>query len=158
WAAGSAIDQALETGIVSRNPLPGTGAIPGNPFMGNFKSSDGGVINLCILTPGPYIRDTFEHLGLPELADDPRFSTAEQLMANTEAAFALMAAACAKKPFDYWRKHLKPMKGQWAPFQSILDLATTDEQALANDMIFEVESIDGGPPMKLVRGPVQFDH
>lgn len=25
-------------------------------------------------------------------------------------------------------------------------------------MIFEVESTDGGPPIKLVRGPIQFDH
>ena len=42
--------------------------------MGNFRTSDGGTINLCILTPGPHIRDTFEHLGIPEAADDPRFS------------------------------------------------------------------------------------
>jgi crotonobetainyl-CoA:carnitine CoA-transferase CaiB-like acyl-CoA transferase len=39
----------------------------------------------------------------------------------------------------------------------LLDL-TTDEQALANDMLFEVEAMDGGAPMKLVRGPVQFNH
>ena len=32
------------------------------------------------------------------------------------------------------------------------------EQALANDMLFEVDAIDGGPPIKLVRGPIQFDH
>ena len=44
------------------------------------------------------------------------------------------------------------MKGQWAPFQSLVDLAT-DEQALANDMIVEVEAGDGGAPFKLVRGP-----
>jgi crotonobetainyl-CoA:carnitine CoA-transferase CaiB-like acyl-CoA transferase len=25
-------------------------------------------------------------------------------------------------------------------------------------MLFEVESIDGGAPLKLVRGPIQFDH
>jgi crotonobetainyl-CoA:carnitine CoA-transferase CaiB-like acyl-CoA transferase len=25
-------------------------------------------------------------------------------------------------------------------------------------MLFEVEPADGGPPLKLVRGPVQFDH
>jgi crotonobetainyl-CoA:carnitine CoA-transferase CaiB-like acyl-CoA transferase len=49
------------------------------------------------------------------------------------------------------------MKGQWAPFQSLLDLAS-DEQALANDMLVEVEAIDGGQPIKLVRPPVQFDH
>jgi crotonobetainyl-CoA:carnitine CoA-transferase CaiB-like acyl-CoA transferase len=49
------------------------------------------------------------------------------------------------------------MKGQWAPVQSLIDLGS-DEQALANDMLFEVESVDGGKPIKLVRGPVQFNH
>ncbi|MBV8803915.1 MAG: hypothetical protein JO042_02685, partial [Sinobacteraceae bacterium] len=39
----------------------------------------------------------------------------------------------------------------------LLDLAS-DEQALANDMLFEVESVDGGRPLKLVRGPIQFNH
>ena len=38
-----------------------------------------------------------------------------------------------------------------------LDLAS-DDQALANDMLFEVEAVDGGEPIKLVRGPVQFNH
>ena len=32
------------------------------------------------------------------------------------------------------------------------------EQALANDMLFEVECAGGGRPLKLVRGPVQFNH
>lgn len=41
--------------------------------------------------------------------------------------------------------------------QSFLDLAS-DAQALANDMIFEVEASDGGAPIKLVRNPVQFNH
>ena len=40
--------------------------------------------------------------------------------------------------------------------QSLLDLAS-DEQALANDMIFEVEG-SGGEPIRLIRNPVQFDH
>jgi crotonobetainyl-CoA:carnitine CoA-transferase CaiB-like acyl-CoA transferase len=33
-----------------------------------------------------------------------------------------------------------------------------DEQALANDMISEVELASGGAPFKVVRGPVQFNH
>jgi crotonobetainyl-CoA:carnitine CoA-transferase CaiB-like acyl-CoA transferase len=49
------------------------------------------------------------------------------------------------------------MRAQWAPVQSLLDL-TSDAQALANDMIIEVEAHDGGAPIKLVRGPIQFDH
>jgi crotonobetainyl-CoA:carnitine CoA-transferase CaiB-like acyl-CoA transferase len=32
------------------------------------------------------------------------------------------------------------------------------KQAIANDMIVEVEAADGGAPFKVVRGPVQFNH
>lgn len=91
WSAGSGIAQVLETGVLPRTRLPGLGGgSPGNPFMGNFTTSDGGTINFCILTPGPYIRDTFTHLGIPEAADDPRFATAEALMENWADASALV--------------------------------------------------------------------
>lgn len=157
WSAGAAISQSTETGVVGRNRMPRSGSSPGNPFVGTYRTSDGGSIVLNTLTPGPHIRDIFEHVGLPEAADDPRFSTAEALMKNWAEASALLVVAISKQPFAYWRQHLKSLKGQWAPFQSVLDL-TTDEQALANDMIVEVEAIDGGKPIKLVRSPVQFDH
>jgi crotonobetainyl-CoA:carnitine CoA-transferase CaiB-like acyl-CoA transferase len=157
WSGGAAADLSIQLNIPWRGRMPSSGGQTGNPFSGNFKTSDGGTINLCILTPGPYIRDTFEHVGIPEAADDPRFSTAEALLRNWQPAGELMVAAFAKRPFDYWREHLKTMKGQWAPVQSLLALAN-DQQALANDMLFEVEAIDGGPPIKLVRGPVQFNH
>jgi crotonobetainyl-CoA:carnitine CoA-transferase CaiB-like acyl-CoA transferase len=157
WACGSAIDQAIEAGSVSRASMPMSGAGAGNPFLGNFSTSDGGTINLCTLTPGPYARDLFAHLGMPELADDPRFDSAEQLMANWKEASDLITAAFAGNTFDYWRNRLRTYSGQWAPVQSFLDLAT-DEQALANDMLFEVEASDGGAPIKLVRNPVQFNH
>ena len=78
-------------------------------------------------------------------------------MQNWAEASGLIVTAFAKKPFAYWREHLKTCRAQWAPFQSLLDLAS-DEQALANDMIVEVEAADGGKPIKLVRPPVQFDH
>ncbi len=157
WAAGTAVGYTLECGKVMRNRMPTSGGNPGNPFMGNYKTSDGGTINLCILTPGRLIPDTFAHLGIPEAADDPRFSEVRALMQNWKEAGELIAAAIFKQPFAYWRQHLKTMKGQWAPVQSLLDL-TTDEQALANDMLFEVEAVDGGAPLKLVRGPIQFNH
>jgi crotonobetainyl-CoA:carnitine CoA-transferase CaiB-like acyl-CoA transferase len=157
WAAGSAIDLSVENQTVMRNRMPSSGSSAGNPFLGSYKTSDGGVIVLNMVTPGPYIRDTFKHLAIPECADDPRFSSAQTLMQNWQAASVLIRDAIAKQSFSYWRKHLRTLQGQWAPAQSILDLAS-DEQALANDMFFEVESIDGGPPIKLVRGPIQFDH
>lgn len=157
WAAGASVTQGMETGEVMRTPMPGSAAASVNPFLGNYETSDGGTINLCIVSPTGYIRDTFEHLGIPEAADDPRFCDVLPLIQNADAAAELIAKAFAGKPFDYWRQHLKTMKGQWAPFQSLLDLAD-DEQAIANDMIVEVEANDGGAPFKVVRGPVQFNH
>lgn len=158
WAAGASVTQGMETGQVMRTPMPGSAtAMSVNPFMGNYETSDGGTINLCIISPTGLIRDTFEHLGIPEAADDPRFSEVLPLIQNAEAAAELIAKAFAAKPFEYWRRHLKTMKGQWAPFQSLLDLVE-DEQAIANDMISEVELASGGKPFRVVRGPVQFNH
>jgi crotonobetainyl-CoA:carnitine CoA-transferase CaiB-like acyl-CoA transferase len=157
WAAGASVTQGMETGETMRSEMPNSGGSPVNPFMGNYVTSDGGTINLCIVSPTGYIRDTFNHLGLPQAADDPRFADVLPLMENAEVASELIVKAIGGKPFEYWRQHLKTMKGQWAPFQSFIDLAN-DQQAIVNDMIVEVESADGGPPFKVVRGPVQFNH
>lgn len=157
WSAGAAVDNFIEWGAVMRNRMPTSGSSRGNPFMGNFRTSDGGTINLNTLIPGPHIRSMFEHMGVPEAIDDPRFADAKSLMDNWEAASEILVRQFAQKPFAYWREHLKTFTGQWAPIQSLLDLAS-DEQALANDMLIEVEPADGGKPLKLVRGPVQFDH
>jgi crotonobetainyl-CoA:carnitine CoA-transferase CaiB-like acyl-CoA transferase len=136
--------------------MPKSGGNPVNPFIGYYRTSDGGTINLCTLSPTGLIRSLFEHVGAPEAADDPRFADAPLLFKNADAASDILVAAFKKRTFNYWRQHLKTFKGQWAPVQSIADLMT-DEQALANDMIVEVEGADGGAPMKLVRGPVQFN-
>ena len=157
WAAGSGIGMAIEHKTAGRVRLPKSGSSVGNPLIGGFKTLDGGTIVLNMVTPGPYIRDSLEHLGLAEHIHDPRFSSAEALMTHWEALSVLIRDAIAAKPFDYWRNRLRTLQGQWAPVQSLLDMAA-DPQALANDMLFEVESIDGGPPLKLVRGPVQYDH
>jgi crotonobetainyl-CoA:carnitine CoA-transferase CaiB-like acyl-CoA transferase len=156
WAAAASINATLVTGQSAPPPAPKLGGAPGNPFIGHFRAADGGIVSLFIMQPGPYIRDTFEHLGLAELADDPRFSDARALMANWQAADAAMVAAFAGRTLAEWRERLKTLKGQWAAVQTILDLSR-DEQALANDMLFEIEAADGGAPLKLTRGPVQFN-
>jgi crotonobetainyl-CoA:carnitine CoA-transferase CaiB-like acyl-CoA transferase len=156
WASGALLAQVMETGQYSPNSMPKSGSSGVNPLMGNFKTSDGGWINLCTLSPTGLIRDFFEHMGLPELADDPRFSEPKPLFENALIASGYIADAFAKQPFEYWRQHLKTFKGQWAPIQSVKDLLT-DDQTVANDMIIEVEGADGGAPMRLVRGPVQWN-
>ena len=159
WATACAVDVAMEMpddDDLFVNAMPGVSTYTTNPFIGAFPTSDGKYITLTALTPGPYIEDVFSHLGIPEAARDPRFATAEAIMANTPAAHDLVKAAIAAKPFAYWIEHLKTMRAQWAPYQTVHDVAR-DEQVLANDLIFEVESADGGKPIRLVANPVQFD-
>lgn len=157
WSTGLAVNQAMETGISPRARMPQSGAMPGNPFLGNFTTSDGGVINFTTLAPGPYAKSLFDHLGLDDLAADPAYRDGRTLMERWLEVSDRITAAIAARPFAYWREHLRTYTGQWAPAQSLLDLAG-DEQALANDMLIEVEAIDEGAPLKLVRSPVQFNH
>lgn len=156
WACGANLAQGMETGVVMRNAMPGTGGAAKNPLSGNFLTSDRRVIALCMPSPGPFIEDTFRHLGLSDLIGDPRFADIHALIRNAAEASRLIAEAIAARPFAYWRQHLKTMRGQWAPVQSMLELVD-DEQAIANDMIVELESMEGGNPFRVVRGPVQFN-
>jgi crotonobetainyl-CoA:carnitine CoA-transferase CaiB-like acyl-CoA transferase len=156
WASGAVITQLMETGIQTRNAMPISGGSARNPFMGNFRTSDGGTINFCMVSPTGLIEDTFSMVGAPEAAKDPRFADPLLLIENAGAASDILVKAFAQKPFAYWREHLKSMKGQWAPIQNFEDLLT-DQATLDNDMIIEVEGADGGKPMRLVRGPVQFN-
>ena len=98
WASGALIAQGMEKGVITRNAMPRSGGTARNPFSGNFRTSDGGTINLCINTPHGLIRDTFAHLGIPEAADDPRFADALKLFENSKAASDLMVEAFAGKP------------------------------------------------------------
>jgi crotonobetainyl-CoA:carnitine CoA-transferase CaiB-like acyl-CoA transferase len=156
WAVGLGMTMGVETGEMMRARMPQSGGKPGNPLVGNFQTADKRIINLNILVPDPFIRDLFDHLGMSEYADDPRFSSGLSLMENWASASELIVAAIAVHPFSYWLHKLKTLKGAWGAVQSLADLAT-DEQAIANDMYIEVDALDGGPPIRLVRGPAQFD-
>jgi crotonobetainyl-CoA:carnitine CoA-transferase CaiB-like acyl-CoA transferase len=156
WSAGIAVNQASLTGKAPKNRMPRSGGAPGNPFIGNFKTSDGQTIALFMMQPGPYIRTLFEHLSLPHLPDDARFADAPALMKNWQEASTIMAEAFASHDFAYWRRQLKTFPGQWAPVQSFIDFVA-DEQALANGMLADVEALDGGEPMRVARGPVTFN-
>ena len=97
WASGAAIAQALDLDLVARNRMPRIGGSTNNPFLGSFRTADGGTIQLNTLTPGAYIRDVFTHVGLPEAADDPRFATGEALMQNWADASALLVQAFGRR-------------------------------------------------------------
>ena len=156
WGAGLGLSIGMKSGSYNNVPVPRAGGMP-NPLWGNFKTSDGAVIALMVLQPDGHLRDVFSHLGVPEMAEDPRFSSAKALIANCDEANSRISGAIVAQSLAYWRKRLETMEAQWAVVQTLTDLAN-DEQAIANDMLFEVDAPGGGDPIKLVRSPVQFDH
>ena len=78
-------------------------------------------------------------------------------MANWVDGSVEVTRAIASQPMSYWLERFKTLRGQWAPYQTLDEIAL-DPQALANDMIIDVEATDGGAPIKLAAGPVQFNH
>lgn len=157
WSSGQGVDMAALSGAVIRNQMPKAGGNPGMPLMGLFKTSDHRAIALFLMQPDLHYRSLFEHLGMPEKAEDPRFKGFHALAENWQECSDMVSAAFAEHPLAWWKERFKTFTGQWAAVQSVVDLAN-DEQALANDMFFEVDTIDGSDPLKLVRGPVQFNH
>lgn len=158
WATAASVDVAMEMGkdvFVASMP-GGPSALGKNPFVGVFETADGKFICLTVLTPGPLIRHTFEHLGLAELADDPRFSTDVELLKNADDVTPLIIAQFAKATMKDWIARFATFKGQWAPYQSTLEISQ-DAQVLANGLIFDIEPVSGGAPVKLIASPVQFN-
>lgn len=157
WSVGMGLAMTMESGPMAPPRMPKSGGMKGNPFVGVFQTADGRHLNLTVLTPGPYLEDTWTHLDKPELMQDERFNTVEALMANWVEGSVEVTRAIASKPLSYWIDRFQTLRGQWAPYQSLEDVMK-DPQVLANDIIVEVEATDGGAPIRLAAAPVQFNH
>ena len=157
WAAACSIDVCVEVQKVPfDNAMPGRQMVGGNPFANVFETADGRHIHLSILTFGPLLRDTYEHLGLGAMADEERFATVEAVLAHSGEVTNRIAEVFKRETFAYWLQRLKTMKGQWAAYQTPLEVGS-DPQVLANDLIMEVDSGVEGRPFRLVASPVQFN-
>jgi crotonobetainyl-CoA:carnitine CoA-transferase CaiB-like acyl-CoA transferase len=128
---------------------------PGNPLVGVYQTADGRCISLVMLQGFFYWRDFCEHIDKPELADDPRFNSHENLMANGEEARAYIREAIGSGTLAEWTERFRSMKGQWAPVQNTLEVAA-DRQVTANGYLARTATMHG-VEFDLVASPVQFD-
>ena len=158
WAMSLSIGNALLLGEVTPPAKFSEPAAAFNPLVGTYQTSDGRWMCFVMLQAGRYWADTCRHLGLDELIDDPRFSTAEALMTSesTVAASAIIAERMKTKTFDEWYEIFQTLEGQWAPVQNPLEVAA-DRQVRANGYIRPVVDLEGNT-RELVANPVQFDN
>jgi crotonobetainyl-CoA:carnitine CoA-transferase CaiB-like acyl-CoA transferase len=92
WATACSIDVCMELKVNPfANAMPGQDVVGTNPFMGVFKTSDGGFINLTVLSPSQLIEDTFTHLGDREAVGEFARSLPGSEEGDGRAAVCLLA-------------------------------------------------------------------
>lgn len=156
WAMGAGLaGSMLPSSSGGGGSVPTAGAAFINPLVGIYRAKGGGCLMLTMLQGHHYWADTVEHLGRPELAEDPRFATPEAFIEHSDEARQVLQEIFETATSEEWRDRLAPMKGQWAPFQTLAQIPT-DPQVIANECIRDVDLGDG-TSFRLVANPVQFD-
>ncbi|MFF7923077.1 CaiB/BaiF CoA transferase family protein [Streptomyces mirabilis] len=150
WANGHATAVSLHLDKPWVAPMPGVHGSPNNPLSGVYVTADGRYLAFVMLQPGTFWADVCHHIDHPELADDPRFATAELLAAHTEEAVKILRAALAGRTLAEWTERFATLAGPWAPVQDTLRVGA-DVQIRANEYLLRVGEID------LAASPVQFD-
>lgn len=155
WATQFSVNLALMNGApLPAATLPKHGSVT-NPLIGPYRTGDDRWIELAMLQPGRYWPEFCKLAGRPELCDDERFNTVENLMANAPAAADIVADLFAGHDYEYWVATLSQGAGQWAAVQNAWEVGQ-DASLRANGMIAEVVDADG-QTQELVANPVQFD-
>lgn len=150
WTMGHALTLSLYLNESWVGPPMGSRGVQANPLSGLYKTADGRYLSLVMLQPAKYWADVCQHIGRPELADDPRFAGHEQLVANAEEASQILADVIGARPLAEWSERLATLAGPWAPVQDTLQ-AGKDAQARANEYFRQTGE------MEVVSSPVQFD-
>jgi crotonobetainyl-CoA:carnitine CoA-transferase CaiB-like acyl-CoA transferase len=151
YAMGQAVALSLVTGVPWGG---GVAASHSNPLVGTYRTKDGRALGFSCLQAGHYWAPICAAVEHPEWATDPRFADHPALMANKEAATALLAQVFATRTLADWRERLADFPGQWTVVQDTIE-AAADPQSIANGYIQQLTSSQG-TPFRLSAAPVQF--
>jgi crotonobetainyl-CoA:carnitine CoA-transferase CaiB-like acyl-CoA transferase len=150
WAMGHTIALTMHLDQRLVMPEPGTHGSPTNPLVALYVTSDDRYISFVMMQPAKFWPDVCRHIDRPELADEPRFATAEQISTHTPEAVEILSKAIATRTLAEWSERFATLAGPWAPVQDTLQVAK-DAQVRANDYIVQAGDLE------LVANPVQFD-
>lgn len=150
WAMGHTIALTQRLGERLVAPPPGVHGSPINPLVGVYATADQRYISFVMMQPTKFWADVCRHMDIPELAEDPRFATAEQIAANTAEAVDILSRVMATKTLPEWSQRFATLAGPWAPVQDTLQ-AAADAQVRANEYLVQAGELE------LVANPVQFD-
>lgn len=153
WSMQRLICQSTADGIL-RFPRP-SNPTPFNVLVGNYGTSDGRYLALCMLQPDKYWTGFCEAAGRPDMVTDPRYVDHAARQANMDACYAEMKALFASKTLAEWRTILASQDGQWDVVQEVGEMHA-DQQVLANGYLQRADYGDG-TTIPMVGLPMLFD-
>ena len=150
WSMGHTVALTVHLGQRMEAFPPGVHGSPINPLVGLYATSDGRYISFVMMQASKFWADVCRHIDQPELADDPRFDTDENIATNTAEAVQILTKAIATRSLAEWSERFATLAGPWAPVQDTLQ-AANDAQIRANEYMVQAGELE------LVANPVQFD-
>ena len=126
-----------------------------NPLVGNYKTSDGRWLSLCMLQRDVYWDGVLVALARDDLRADERFNTPDALGAHIGEAAAAIAETLGAMTLAEACAALAAQKGQWDVMRTVLELPT-DPQAVANGFVQQIAYGDE-LLLPMVAAPAQFD-
>jgi len=119
----------------------------GNALWNHYRCGDGQWIALAMLQADRYWPDVARVIiGLPELADDPRYATMTARAQIAAECVALLDEAFAKKPRDEWIRILREDDSDIIQtIVNTVDDLPDDPQVQANHYVVEVDHPTHGP-------------
>jgi crotonobetainyl-CoA:carnitine CoA-transferase CaiB-like acyl-CoA transferase len=126
-----------------------------NPLVNSYKTKDGRWLWMVVIQPDPHWHSFCEHIGRPDLIDDPRFADFHARREHNTALIDILDAVFGSATIDEWRERLRTFSGVWDVSQTPQEVID-DPQARANAFVATGE--EPGPPLTAVTSPAQFDN
>ncbi len=153
WSMQRLICQSTNDDVL-RFPRPAD-MIPFNVLVGNYQTSDGRFVSLCMLQADKYWKPFCEAAGRPDLAEDPRYADAEKRRENIGTCYTEIKALFASRTLAEWREILSQQDGQWDAVQEVGEIKD-DVQVQANGYLQRADYGDG-TTIPMVGLPMLYD-
>jgi crotonobetainyl-CoA:carnitine CoA-transferase CaiB-like acyl-CoA transferase len=147
---GCDMNSALRIGRV---PPPRTRRDANNPLYNFYKTADGRWLFLLGLQPERHLATIARAIGMPELAEDTRFSSFEALSTHHTELFELLDRSFLSKTFEDCKRELDDGGVWWTPVQSPME-SLQDLQIRAAGAFIEAPVTDG--MVSAIATPVDF--
>ena len=124
------------------------------PLTGVFETQDGAVVVVGAFKANP-LRDICAALEIPDVSDDPRFTTLTAQFEHKPELKAMFSERYLTNTTAHWLARLEAQDLLCAPVKNLRE-ALADPQTIHNEMV--LDGHDGEQAMRLVGSPIRMSN